>query len=247
VAGIGDEVGAHARQPVLLRQIPERDQKGRAIAHERGRGVERHHRRQEPALYRYASVQLHGLRPARGQRLFDGRQKPGVATHGGDVASGAARAELLLGAAVGVDDASLRVERDRRLRNGVDHQAPEALRVAAGLGRGALQGLPGGFVGGPECGQESGGGETDERHRRLQPPGNDEQHGKGQRQAERVTPRRKPGEHRLRKLAGPQPELLQTQSELSYDGLHRNPHPRNALLNCQSSTSAQGGTGGEPA
>ena len=78
VAGVGHEIGAHAGEAILLRQVAEGDQQRRIDA--RSRAIERGQRCQQSPLHRHALVQLDLARLACGERLVD--RRPAARDHG---------------------------------------------------------------------------------------------------------------------------------------------------------------------
>ncbi len=130
MAGVGDEIGAHAREPVLLAQVAEGDEERRAARAWAGLG-ERGNGGEQASLDRHALVQLDGGGLPRDERLVDRGEQLGIAAHGGNVGCGVpsapAGAEQVLCQAVGVDHVALVVENGGGLGNGVDHHAQHAV------------------------------------------------------------------------------------------------------------------------
>ena len=136
VAGVGDEVGAHLHELVLLGEIAERHEQLR-----RGRRLrlaEPRHRRRHAPLHRHALDQLHVDTLLRRERVIDRADEIGIAR---DLAHRQAVADLgkeLGDKPVVVHDRAGGIERERRRGDGIDDRAP-ALAVEIGITGGPLR------------------------------------------------------------------------------------------------------------
>ena len=133
VAGVGDEIGAHAGEPVLLRQVAKGDQQrriGAALSADRG----------VPASPATAAppARADAARPRATAESRAPRRLPPAARdrgHRRDVPAAPAGAEQLLGRAIGVQDLPGAIERHRGFGHRVHHHAPRVDRWRRRFGR----------------------------------------------------------------------------------------------------------------
>ena len=128
MTGIGDEIGAHLGEPVLLGQVAESEQEhGEPLAASSAR--ELRHGGRNPPLHRHALENLNddGLRGFEG--LVDGLIQLGIARHVGQRLPIAHLWKKLEHEGVVMHDVAVVVERDGGVGNGIDKGAP-ALAVA---------------------------------------------------------------------------------------------------------------------
>ncbi len=123
VTGVGDEIGAHLGELVLLGQVAERDQQQRQTAQLAAARQARDGRRDAP-LDGDALEQLHHDRLRRRHGLLDGRRQIRIAGH---VAQRLARPNLgeeLAHQRIVMHDVAGAIERERRLGNGIHQSVP---------------------------------------------------------------------------------------------------------------------------
>ena len=141
VAGIGDEIGAHLRQAVLLGEIAEGDEHVRR-GRRRGTRQARHGRRHAP-FHRHAFDEVDVDALLRRQRPIDGHQKIGVARHLAHRLAALDLGKHLGGKAVVVHQRARRIERQRSRWDCIHYRPPAlALRVARTIADGG-SGVPG--------------------------------------------------------------------------------------------------------
>ena len=132
VAGVGDEIGAHAGEPVLLAQVAKRDEERRAA---------------RPGRSRSSGATVASRRRSTGTRSCSSTQAASPETSAWSTAASSSgsrlmeatwlprrrAAEQVLGQAIGVHDIAGIVEHDGRLRHGIDHHVPHLVAAQVGL------------------------------------------------------------------------------------------------------------------